>query len=84
VTATGCATFPEKPGFSLIGSFYRVFRAQADWTFILQPELPAKELHHLPRKMLPLAYQTSQYVAPRGGIFLGKWRSSFVGSSTVK
>jgi hypothetical protein len=23
------------------------------------------------------AYQTSQYVVPRGGIFLGKWRSSF-------
>jgi hypothetical protein len=30
------------------------------------------------------AYQTSQYVVPRGGIFLGKWRSSFAGSSTVK
>jgi hypothetical protein len=27
------------------------------------------------------AYQTSQYVLPCGGIFLGKWRSSFVGSS---
>jgi hypothetical protein len=26
------------------------------------------------------AYQTSQYVVPRGGIFLGKWRSSFAGS----
>jgi hypothetical protein len=23
------------------------------------------------------AYQTSQYVVPRGSIFLGKWRSSF-------
>jgi asparagine synthetase B (glutamine-hydrolysing) len=23
------------------------------------------------------AYQTSQYMLPRGGIFLGKWRSSF-------
>jgi hypothetical protein len=22
-------------------------------------------------------YQTSQYVVPRGGIFLGKWRSTF-------
>jgi hypothetical protein len=31
---------------------YRVFRAQADWTFILPSELPAKALHHLPRKML--------------------------------
>jgi hypothetical protein len=27
------------------------------------------------------AYQTSQYVVPRGGIFLGKWRSSFAGTS---
>jgi hypothetical protein len=32
---------------------YRVFRAQADCTFILPPELPAKELCHLPRKMPP-------------------------------
>jgi hypothetical protein len=30
------------------------------------------------------AYQTSQYVMPRGGIFLGKWRSSFAGSSDGK
>jgi hypothetical protein len=30
------------------------------------------------------AYQTSQYVVPRGGIFLGKWRSSFAGSSYGK
>jgi hypothetical protein len=30
------------------------------------------------------AYQTSQYVVPRGGIFLGKWRSSFAGSSDAK
>jgi hypothetical protein len=28
-----------------------VFRVQADWTFILPSELPAKELRHLPRKM---------------------------------
>jgi hypothetical protein len=34
---------------------------QADWTFILLSELPAKVLHHLPRKMPPQAYQTSQY-----------------------
>jgi hypothetical protein len=27
------------------------------------------------------AYQTSQYVVPCGGIFPGKWRSSFAGSS---
>jgi hypothetical protein len=26
---------------------YWVFRAQADWTFILPSELPAKELCHL-------------------------------------
>jgi hypothetical protein len=30
------------------------------------------------------AYQTSQYVVPRGSIFLGKWRSSFAGSSDGK
>jgi hypothetical protein len=30
------------------------------------------------------AYQTSQYVVPRGGIFLGKWRGSFAGSSNGK
>jgi hypothetical protein len=30
------------------------------------------------------AYQTSQYVVPRGGIFLGKWRSSFAGSSDTR
>jgi hypothetical protein len=29
-------------------------------------------------------YPTSQYVVPRGGIFLGKWRSSFAGSSDGK
>jgi hypothetical protein len=30
------------------------------------------------------AYQTSPYVVPRGGIFLGKWRSSFAGCSDGK
>jgi hypothetical protein len=30
------------------------------------------------------AYQTSQYLEPHGGIFLGKWRSSFAGSSDGK
>jgi hypothetical protein len=30
------------------------------------------------------AHQTSQYVVPCGGIFLGKWRSSFAGSSDGK
>jgi hypothetical protein len=61
-----------------------VFRAQADWTFILPSELPTKELRHLPRKMPPQAYQTSQYGVPRGSIFLDMWRSTFAGSSTVK
>jgi hypothetical protein len=32
---------------------YRVFRVPADWKFILPSKLPAKELHHLPRKMPP-------------------------------
>jgi hypothetical protein len=30
------------------------------------------------------AYQTSQYVVLHSGIFLGKWRSSFAGSSNSK
>jgi hypothetical protein len=30
------------------------------------------------------AYQTSQYVVPHSGIFLGKWRSSFAGNSDGK
>jgi hypothetical protein len=30
------------------------------------------------------AYKTSQYVVPPGGIFLGKWRSCFAGSSDGK
>jgi hypothetical protein len=30
------------------------------------------------------AYQTSQYVVPRDGILLGKWRSSFAGNSGGK
>jgi hypothetical protein len=42
-----------------------------------------KELRHLPRKM-PQAYQASQYLVPHGAIFLGKWRSTFAGSSDVK
>jgi hypothetical protein len=49
-----------------------VLRAQADWTFILPSELPTKELRHLQRKMPLQAYRTSQYVVPRGGIFLDK------------
>jgi hypothetical protein len=34
-------------------SLYRVFRAQADWTFILPSELSVKELRYLLRKMRP-------------------------------
>jgi hypothetical protein len=30
------------------------------------------------------AYQTSQYMVLHGGIFLGKWCSSFAGSSNGK
>jgi hypothetical protein len=30
------------------------------------------------------AYQTFQYVVLRGGVFLGKWRSAFAGSSDGK
>jgi hypothetical protein len=41
-----------------------VFGVQADWKFILLSELPAKVLRHLPRKMQPQAYHTSQYVVP--------------------
>jgi hypothetical protein len=43
-----------------------------------------ERLRHLARKIPPQAYQTSQYVVPRGGIFLGKWRSIFAGSSDGK
>jgi hypothetical protein len=36
------------------------------------------------RVFIVQAYQTSQYVMPRGGIFLGKWRSSFAENSSGK
>jgi hypothetical protein len=29
-------------------------------------------------------YQNSEYVVPRGGIFLGIWRSSFAGNAEGK
>jgi hypothetical protein len=57
-----------------------VFRAQADWTFILPSELPTKELRHLP----PQADLTSQYAVLRGGILFGKWRNTFAVSSDGK
>jgi hypothetical protein len=49
------------------------YRAQADWTFILRSEVPAP----LAEKNAAAGYQTSQYVVPRVGIFLGKRRSTF-------
>jgi hypothetical protein len=58
------ATEVEKNINSLLHNFvgtsilYRVFRVQADWTFILPLELSTKELRHLSRKMPPQAYQT--------------------------
>jgi hypothetical protein len=61
-----------------------LFTAQADWTFILPSERPTKQLRQLPRKMPPQPYQISQYLVPRGGIFLGKWRNTFAGSSDGK
>jgi hypothetical protein len=36
------------------------------------------------RTFIAQAHQTSQYVMPRGGIFLGKWRSSFARKSDGK
>jgi hypothetical protein len=56
----------------MINANYQMFRAQADWTFILASELPKKDLRHLPRKIPLQAYQTSQYVVPHSGIFLSK------------
>jgi hypothetical protein len=61
-----------------------VFTAQADWSFVLLSELPTNELRHWQRTMPPQAYQPSQYGVRRGGIFLSKWRSAFVGSSDGK
>jgi hypothetical protein len=36
------------------------------------------------RVFIVQAYQTSQYVLPRGGVFLSKWHSSFAGSFDCK
>jgi hypothetical protein len=41
-------------------------------------------MRHLPRKMPPQAYRTSQYTVQRGGIFLSKWRTTFTGSKNGK
>jgi hypothetical protein len=50
---TCCLWFPSEHLSLYQDSNYRVFRAQADWTFILPSELPAKLLRHLTRKMPP-------------------------------
>jgi hypothetical protein len=64
---------------------YWVFRAHADWTFILPSELSTKVLRRLPRKMPPQAYQTSQYVVPRGAAFFSASGAAlFAGSSDCK
>jgi hypothetical protein len=50
-----------------------MFRAQADWTFILPSNfLLRKSCAKCREKMSPQTYQTSQHVVPRGGNFLGK------------
>jgi hypothetical protein len=46
-----------------------------------------RHLKNVPTKyrvFIMQAFQTSRYVVPRGGIFLGKWRSSFTGNSEGK
>jgi hypothetical protein len=50
-------------------SLYRVFRAQADWTFILTSELPAKVLRHLPRKCRREAPPTEKSDKPAVAFF---------------
>jgi hypothetical protein len=62
-----------------------MFRAQADWTVILPSELPEKQLrrfHGKCRRRLIRLLNT--YVVPRGGIFLGKWRTLSQEVPTVK
>jgi hypothetical protein len=61
-----------------------VFREQADWTFILPSELPAKVLRHLPRKIPPRDTTYSQFGNACGAILLANWRSTFAGSSDGK
>jgi hypothetical protein len=46
-----------------------MFRAQADWTFILPSELATKEQRHLPRKMAPQADQAFQDVLTRAAAY---------------
>jgi hypothetical protein len=49
--------------------------------FIRDVDCQAREKYTM---LIVQAYQTSQYVVPRGGIFLDKWRSSFAGNSDGK
>jgi hypothetical protein len=44
----------------------------------------AHTLTHTQAMFIVQDYQTSQHVVPPGGIFLGKWCSSFVGRSDGK
>jgi hypothetical protein len=46
-------------------------------SFVLISQQFSKQIYTV---FIVQAYQTSQYVVPRGGIFLGNWRSSFAGS----
>jgi hypothetical protein len=48
-----CVLYESIRRYIKFAFMYEVFRARADWTFILQSELPAKELRHLPRKRPP-------------------------------
>jgi hypothetical protein len=50
--------------------WYRVIRAQADWTFITSLELPAKGLHHLLRKMPPRDTHNEKFDKPAAAFFL--------------
>jgi hypothetical protein len=61
--------------------FYKVFRAQDDWTFILPSELAVKVLRHLPGKMQPrsTAYEKSDkhaaaFFSEVGQLFRRKFR----------
>jgi hypothetical protein len=54
----------------------------AQWGLYLKSQ--TKNFKNMYKVFIVQAYQTSQYVVPRGGIFLGKWRNSFAGSSNGK
>jgi hypothetical protein len=62
---------------------YRVFTAQADWTFILPSELPTRAAPHAKKNAAAglSDFSVCGAMVPRGGIFLSKWHSTFTGSS---